>query len=281
MADTATAGTSRRGGIRAFVEGALSGQGLRAKVFRGGAWLGSGSFAEQATRFGRNILLTRLLAPEAFGTMAVVMSATSVLSSIMDVGVREALIQNPKGHEDGHVGAAWWFALARSSSLYALLFLAAPFAAHFYGNHELSALLRVAGIGLILDGMLSTRAYVAIKEMRFRKWATINHGSGIAGVIVTVILAFFIRDVWALVLGSVAESAARGVYSFLLCPFLLPLEARGGGYAARIRDLFNSPGKYRAMRLASREQLEVRLNWEAWARCVSDVLALAAIGSEK
>src|SRR5271156_6409517 len=122
----------------------LSGDTLRGRVFRGGAWLGSGSFVEQVSRFGRNMLLTRLLAPEVFGTMAIVMSATSVLASIMDVGAREALIQNPKGSEEGHAGAAWWLAFGRSLSVYALLFLAAPFVAHFYGNAELTALLRVA-----------------------------------------------------------------------------------------------------------------------------------------
>lgn len=201
----------------------LSGNGLKAKVFRGGAWLGSGSFAEQASRFARNMLLTRLLAPEAFGTMAIVLSATAMLTSIMDVGAREALIQSPRGHEDGHVGAAWWLAFGRSLALYALLFLGAPYAARFYGNAELGPLLRVAGLGLVLQGTMSAGAYLAIKHMRFRKWAAINHGGGIAGVLITVVLAFFIRDVWALVIGSVIENVFRCLLSFVLCPFFPPL----------------------------------------------------------
>lgn len=227
--------SGNRGRLKLLWDSTATENSLRAKVFRGGAWLGSGSFAEQAARFGRNMLLTRLLAPEAFGTMAVVMSATSVLASIMDVGAREALIQNPKGSQDGHVGAAWWLAFGRSMSLYVLLFFTAPFAAHFYNNSELSPLLRVAGASLIFEGIMSARAYVAIKEMKFRKWAAINHGGGITGVIVTVILAFFIRDVWALVLGSVAEGAARSAYSYILCPFVPPLRWDG----AAIRELWH------------------------------------------
>ncbi|MGH9717542.1 MAG: oligosaccharide flippase family protein [Candidatus Acidiferrales bacterium] len=221
-------------GFRERASRLLSGDGLKAKAFRGGAWLGSGSFAEQASRFGRNMLLTRLLAPEAFGTMAVVMSATSVLASIMDVGAREGLIQNPRGHEKGYVGATWWLAFGRSFAIYILLFLAAPFVARFYGNAELTALLRVAGAGLIFEGVMSARAYVAIKEMKFRKWAAINHGGGITGVLVTVVLAFFIRDVWALVIGSVAENAARCLYSYVICPFLPPLRWD----RAAMRELF-------------------------------------------
>lgn len=209
--------------IQRIIGSVFGGDTLKARVFRGGAWLGSGSFLEQTTRFGRNMLLTRLLAPEAFGTMAIVMAATSVLTSLLDVGAREALIQSARGTEKGHVGAAWWLSLVRSSSLYFLLFLVAPLASRFYGNVELTILLRVAGVGLLLEGAISARAYVAIKEMRFQKWAAINHGGGIAGVLITMILSFFIRDVWALVLGFVAEYVCRCLLSYVLCPFLPPL----------------------------------------------------------
>src|SRR5215831_5384145 len=162
----------------------LQGESLKARVFRGGAWLGAGSFSEQVIRFGRNMVLTRLLAPEAFGTMAVVLSACSVVQTIMDVGVREALIQNPKGSEDDYVGAAWWMAFGRGLSFWICVSAIAPFVAKFYGNPDLSPLFRVAALGLLFEGALSSRAYAAIREMKFRKWAIINHGGAIAGVIV-------------------------------------------------------------------------------------------------
>ena len=49
--------------VRKPLEAVLTGDGLKAKVLRGGAWLGTGSFSEQVIRFGRNMLLTRLLQP--------------------------------------------------------------------------------------------------------------------------------------------------------------------------------------------------------------------------
>ena len=209
--------------VKTTVASVAGGEGLKARIFRGGAWLGAGSLAEQSLRFGRNMLLARLLAPEAFGTMAIVLSTTSVLQSLTDVGVKEALIQSPRGREDGHVGAAWWMAVGRSCSLYAMLFLVAPLMARFYGNLELSALLRVASAALLFEGAISSRAYVAMKEMKFSKWAAIHHGGGIAGVVITVILSFFMRDVWALVIGYCSENAARCLLSYVVCPFLPPL----------------------------------------------------------
>jgi lipopolysaccharide exporter len=208
------------GQLKKYVSGTLSGEGLKAKVFRGGAWLGTGSVAEQAFRFGRSMVLTRLLAPEAFGVMAVIMSATSVIHTATEIGVKEALIQNPRGAEEHYMRAAWWLALGRAVSIAAFVFLAAPLMAKFYGNAEMTPLLRMATLVVILDGAFSSKAYVAMKEMKFSKWAWINHGGGIIGIVITIILSYFLRDVWALVLGTCAESAARCSLSFILCPFL-------------------------------------------------------------
>lgn len=91
----------------------LGGGGLRGHAFRGGTWLGIGAAFEQVFRFGRSVLLTRLLAPEAFGVMAIVYSASSVVDMIAEIGVKEAIIQNPKGQDEQFVNSAWWLAFCR------------------------------------------------------------------------------------------------------------------------------------------------------------------------
>jgi len=212
-----------RGRITETVGSILAGDSLRAKVFRGGVWLGGGSTVEQAARLGRNMILTRLLAPQAFGTMAIVLSAASVLQSFTDIGVKEALVQNPNGRHDHYLNAAWWLAVGRAVLLAAALFAVAPFVASFYGNLELTGLLRLSTMGIILSGASSPRAYVAIKDMNFGKWATVTNAGGICGVVLTVALGFGIRDVWALAIGSCAESAARCALSYILFPHIPPL----------------------------------------------------------
>ena len=214
LSDTSMYGRERRA-VRAM----LGGKSLRASVFRGGILMGVGSVSEQLARFGRNMILTRILAPEAFGAMAIVLSAGSVIQMITDMGIKEAIIQNPRGFEHHYLSAAWWLASLRALSIYACIFLLAPWISTFYGNHELIPMLRVVALGVILEGTLSSKAYVAMKRMDFRKWATINHGGGIGGVVITLILSLFIRNVWALVLGNVAESAMKWLLSYVLCPY--------------------------------------------------------------
>jgi O-antigen/teichoic acid export membrane protein len=200
------------------LQGMLGGDGLKARIFRGGAWLGVGSISEQSARFIRNMILARLIAPSAFGTMAIVMSASALLQAFTELGVREALIQNPNGSKREYINAAWWLAFGRAVAIYAALFAFAPWVAKFYGDVQLTSLLRVATLGLLIEGAMSTRAYVAMKEMRFSRWAAITHGGGIIGVVTTVILGFVLRDVWALVIGTCAESVARCVMSYVICP---------------------------------------------------------------
>jgi O-antigen/teichoic acid export membrane protein len=166
------------------------------------------------------MLLTRLLAPSAFGAMAIVLSSSSLVATLSDVGIGPAVIQNPRGGEDAYLNAAWWMAIGRAICIYAMVFAAAPWIAEFYGNANLSALLRVTLLGTLFDGMMSPRAKLAQKEMKFGKFAAFNNGGAICGVILTIILSFILRDVWALAIGYCGENAFRCLFSYILCPGL-------------------------------------------------------------
>jgi lipopolysaccharide exporter len=198
----------------------LQKDGLRAKAMRGGAWLGSGSVAEQTIRLGRNMLLARLLAPGAFGTMSIVVSLGSLVTSFSDVGLGPAIIQNPRGGDEEYLNAAWWLGMGRAVLMYAAVFVAAPWVADFYGIPDLAALLRVALLNMVLDGLLSPRTKLVQKRMQFGRWAIVNNGGGICGVALTIGLSFFIRDVWALAIGFCCENGFRCLLSYIICPGL-------------------------------------------------------------
>lgn len=208
-------GRTQSGALRS-----LLGEGLRGRATRGGAWLGSASFLEQLCRFARNMLLARLLAPSAFGAMAIIISASSLVSSFSDVGVWPAIIHNPRGATPPYLNAAWWVGVARVVMMYATIFVAAPWVAHFYGNANLSALLRVVMLSTVLDGLLSPRSKLAQKEMNFGRWVFISNGGGICGVALTIGLSFVLRDVWALAIGFCGENAFRCLFSYVAYPGL-------------------------------------------------------------
>jgi O-antigen/teichoic acid export membrane protein len=206
--------------IRAKITASLVGDALRAKTMRGGVWLGSGSVAEQGTRFVRNLILTRLLAPSAFGAMALVTSASAVVGALTEIGARQAVIQNPRGGEKEYLDEAWWLGVWRSFGTYLIICAMAPFIAHYYGMADLTPLLRVALLGYLFDGMMSPRSALAQRHMRFGRWAVISNGGAICGVVLTVVLSFILRDVWALAIGMASEYAFRFMLSYILYPGL-------------------------------------------------------------
>ncbi len=192
---------------------------LLGRGVRGGAWLGAGSASEQGFRFLRNLILARLLAPEAFGVMAIVLTCCSLAQVLTGLGVKEAVIQSPHASEKTYLNGVWYLSMVRSLLIYVVAFVAAPWIEAFYREPGLSALLRLAFAAFLAQGALSPRVYIAIKRANYFKWSLIQHGGGILGVLTTITLAFVVKGVWALTIGYVMESVARLVLSMWVCPF--------------------------------------------------------------
>jgi O-antigen/teichoic acid export membrane protein len=195
------------------------GKSLKLQAARGSVWLGAAGGIEQGLRLARNMILTRLLAPEAFGMMAIVLAINAAFESFTEIGIKHTIVQNPKGEQRTFLNGAWWLAFVRGLGLYALAFVAAPWMASFYENPELVPFMRAAFLVIVFNGALSVRAYVAIKEMKFKQWVMIHHGGGVVGILTAVLLVFVMRNVWALVIGFLVEAAARCLLSFLICPY--------------------------------------------------------------
>ncbi len=187
---------------------------------RGGMWLGVATGAEQALRFLRNIILARILVPEDFGLMALVIAANSAFEAFTEVGVRPCVIQSRRGLEHELLNAAWWFSAVRGAGLYLVAMLSAPLVSAAYGHPELIPLLRVALVVTILNGLVSPRIHALEKEMRYGRWVIITQGSGVLSVAVAIGTGFWLENVWALVAGLVVGAFSRTALSFVFCPFV-------------------------------------------------------------
>lgn len=193
---------------------------LKGRLAKGGFWLGIGSGTEQLLRLIRNMIFARLILPEEMGIFVIVLAVYSLFESLSEVGIREVIIQNPNSENPAFLNAAWLFDFTRSILLYVIGFFASPFIAQFYNDPNLVPLLRTAFIFILFKGTLSPRAYLAVKKMQMHKWVLIEQLGGILGIITATILAFIYKNIWALIIGFVAEGIARTLLSYIVCPFL-------------------------------------------------------------
>jgi lipopolysaccharide exporter len=193
--------------------------GMFRRLLKGGAWMGIGSAAENGVRFARNMILARLLAPEAFGVMAIVLSVCSLFQVLTGLGVKEAIVQNPRGAERTYLNGAWWLSFARGIFLYLAAVIAAPWVSRFYNAPELTYLLRIAFLGVLAASATSAGAFVAIKRMQYPKWVMIQQGGSLIGITTTLLLAIWLKGVLALVIGYAVEGLVKSLLSYIICPY--------------------------------------------------------------
>lgn len=177
-----------------------------------------GTLVERLVRLGRNMILARLIAPDQFGLMAIVLAVIGLFEALTEVGVAQAVIQNKKGDTPEFLNLAWWFGVARGFTVAALALPLAPLVAGIYNLPELVPLLMVAPLTMVFTGLTSPRIYALQRQFRFGATLWTVQGAGLLGTGFTVMLGFMLQSVWALLWGAVFEAFARCVISFIVCP---------------------------------------------------------------
>ncbi len=172
--------------------------------------LTAGSYAvTQALRLVSNLILTRLLFPEAFGLMALVSVVLVGLAMFSDVGIGPAISQHPKGDEPAFLDTAYSLNVGRGVALWLLTCaLAWPMAA-LYDAPDLLQLLPAAGLTLLISGFNPTRIDTANRHLLLGRVTALDLAAQVTGIAAMIGLAFVLQSVWALVIGAIIGSAAK------------------------------------------------------------------------
>lgn len=161
-------------------------------------------------------MLTRLLVPELFGLMAIVNVLMMALGLFSDIGVGPGVIRSKRGLEPDFLNTAWTMQVVRGICLWLLTILAAYPAALFYTKPILVWVLPVAGFGFFISGFNSMMIAKLNKELQMAKLVSMDIGSQVVGLLIMVLLAYLYRNVWALVIGGMAGTLVRMVWSHRL-----------------------------------------------------------------
>jgi O-antigen/teichoic acid export membrane protein len=197
----------------------MRGEGLKARVLKGGVWLGIGGGSENLLRLIRNIILARIIAPDMFGKMAIVLTVINGFESFTQIGLREAVVQNKKSNDSRFLNSVWFISLSRSVLLFILGQSIIFWILRFYNAIDLLFIMRIALFSIIINGLFSPNAYLALKRMQYDKWTLINRGGAFLGIGATVVLTYLYANLWALVFGFLIEAVVRTILSYVVCPF--------------------------------------------------------------
>ena len=152
-----------------------------------------------------SIILARILMPDDYGQIAMVMVFIAIAEVLVLNGFGNALIQ--KKDADGiDFSSIFFFNVAFSIFLYIVLFLMSPYIAEYYSIPTLSSTLKVLGLTVIISGINSVQYAFVSKNMLFRRlfWSTL-FGTLFSGAL-GIILAYHGFGVWALVVQYLSAS---------------------------------------------------------------------------
>ena len=192
--------------------------GLMGRALRGSALTAGSYVITQGLRLASNLILTRLLFPEAFGLMALVSVVLVGLQMFSDTGVGPAISRSPRGDEADFLNTAWTINAARGGLLWLLTCaLAWPLAA-LWEAPDLWQLLPVAGLTLLISGFNPTRIDTANRHLLLGRLTALDLAAQVIGIAAMVVLALVWPSVWALVIGAIIGSAAKLVLCWLGLP---------------------------------------------------------------
>lgn len=191
---------------------------VKKRAVAGASWTVAGYGAQQVLRFGSNLVLTRLLAPDAFGLMALTSVFVLGLELLSDVGVGPAIIASHRGDDRRLLDTAWTVQVIRGFLLFGLaLGLALPVAG-LYAEPRLAGLVAVAGAGIAIRGFTATRVHTLNRQVVLGRLTAMELLCHAVNVGVTIAAAWWLRTAWALLIGSVVADGVRVALSYLLLP---------------------------------------------------------------
>lgn len=183
--------------------------GTAARVLRGSAFVVLGFGGSQMIRLVSNLILTRLLFPEAFGLMALVTVAIVGLGAFSDMGIGPAIAHSRRGDDPDFLAAAYTLQVTRGFALFLGACALAWPVALFYGEPDLALLLPAVGFSSIITGFNSVAVETAHRHLLLGRVTLIEIASQLIGTVAMVLLAWATRSIWALVIGGTVASVVK------------------------------------------------------------------------
>lgn len=152
----------------------------------------------QLVSFLVSVVLARILAPEDYGTIALVTVFTAILQVFVDSGLGTALIQK-KDADDLDFSSVFYFNFAMCLLLYAGMFIAAPYIAIFYEDMTLTPVIRVLSLTIVISGVKGIQQAYVSRNMLFKRFLFSTIGGTVFSAFLGIGLAYAGYGVWALV----------------------------------------------------------------------------------
>lgn len=196
---------------------------LKQKTKKGLYWSAVGNFANQGMRFVFGLILARLLSPDAYGVIGMLGVFMCVVSVFIDCGFSQALIAK-QDRTQTDFSTEFFFNIGVGIVGYAMLFVAAPFIADFYNMEILSPVLRVIGLGVVINSLCVVQSAQFSIRLDFKTPAKLGVATNLFSGVIGIALAYCGWGVWALVFQQIAGGLLYAILIWIMAGWRPTLE---------------------------------------------------------
>lgn len=178
---------------------------LKNKALKGIAWTSLSQVGQQMIRFIIGVVLARLLSPEEFGLMGMILVFVGFAGLLSDFGFTSAIIQKSEITTD-HLSSIFWVNVLIGSFIASLLIVLAPLIANFYGYSILESITRLVALTFLINSFNMVQKAIVTKKLQFHILAFRNLLSIIVSGFVAILLAINGFGIWSLAWQSIVAS---------------------------------------------------------------------------
>lgn len=202
---------------------------LKKRATIASVWVMTGYGFAQILRLATNLIMTRLLVPEAFGLMVVVTAILVGLDMMSDMGIRTSVIYHKRGEERAFRETAWTLQIIRGALIWCLslvvaglLFLLSSWkllpADTIYADPLLPQVIIVTTFSSVLKGFQSINLHLASRNLILGRVSVLGIAGQAMAIPIMVIWASHDASIWALVFGGLTAVLVRTIGSHIFIP---------------------------------------------------------------
>ncbi len=193
---------------------------LKTQASKGFIWVAIERFGQQILQSVIFVILARLLSPEDFGLVAMLMIFFEVGQTFVDSGMGQSLIRKEE-ITDQDRSTVFWFNLLVSFIFYGLIYMGAPYIADFYSRPELIDLTRVMGLSIIFFGIAIIQRSEMTQQLQFKKQAYAQIPAMVIAGTLSIIMAYNGYGVWALATQYLLVAFCSSLILWMLQPSVI------------------------------------------------------------
>lgn len=192
-------------------------------------WTVLGHAVSQVIRLGSNVVLTRLLAPESYGVMAVGYVVMTGLVMFSDIGLSAGAIRSKRGNDPHYLNVSWVVQILRGVliTVVGILLSIALWQAgragwlppnSVYADPHVPGMIAIVALFGIAQGFESTKSWLARRNLSLGTVIKIELACQAASTIFIISWALISPTVWALAGGYVFSAVMKTVLTHIFLP---------------------------------------------------------------